>query len=158
MQAHSENILNSSSATLKRLKGPKINPGCNPATWMLEVSSLEEDFADIYLQSSLCQKNKALIEELKKPDPNSEDLHFETKFSQPFWIQVKACLWRQNWSYWRNPQYNSVRFLFTHVCTTLWKHILEHGQQDVSLLKIKIHVTGHLNVSTFSCSYIYDWM
>lgn len=107
----------------------KITPGYNPATWMLEVSSIGSenrlgvDFAEIYLQSCLYQKNKALIEELKKPDPSSEDLCFETKFSQPFWVQVKACLWKQNWSYWRNPQYNSIRFLFTLMCALLFGSI-----------------------------------
>ncbi|XP_058107894.1 pleiotropic drug resistance protein 1-like [Magnolia sinica] len=108
---------------------PKITPGYNPATWMLEASSIASEnrlgveFAEIYLQSSLYQKNKAMIEELKQPVPGSEDIHFETKFSQPFWVQAKACLWKQNWSYWRNPQYNVVRFVFTLMCALLFSTI-----------------------------------
>lgn len=107
----------------------KITPGYNPATWMLEASSMASenrlgiDFAEIYLNSSLYQTNKALIEELKKPAPGFEDIHFETKFSQPFWVQAKACLWKQHWSYWRNPQYNAIRFFFTFVCALLFGSI-----------------------------------
>ncbi|KAF8398268.1 hypothetical protein HHK36_017195 [Tetracentron sinense] len=107
----------------------KITPGYNPATWMFEASSiasedrLRVDFAEIYLKSSLYQKNKAQINELKNPVPGSEDLHFETQFSQPFWVQAKACLWKQNWSYWRNPQYNVVRFFFTFICALLFGSI-----------------------------------
>ncbi|KAL6010131.1 hypothetical protein ACLOJK_000562 [Asimina triloba] len=104
----------------------KITSGYNPATWMLEASSIASEnglgvnFAEIYIESSLYKKNKMLIEELKTPSPGSQDLHFETKFSQPFWVQAKACLWKQRWSYWRNPQYNAVRFAFTFMCALLF--------------------------------------
>ncbi|MCL7036322.1 hypothetical protein MKW94_007387 [Papaver nudicaule] len=107
----------------------KITPGYNPATWMLEASSvglensLGVDFAEIYSKSSLHQRNKEMIENLKKPVPGSEDIHFKTKFSQPFWVQTKACLWKQHWSYWRNPEYNAIRFFFTVVCALLFGSI-----------------------------------
>ncbi|OVA03884.1 ABC transporter-like [Macleaya cordata] len=108
---------------------PKITPGYNPATWMLEASSvtmenqLGVDFAEIYSNTSLYQRNKEVIESLKKPVPGSEDIHFKTKFSQSFWVQTKACLWKQHWSYWRNPQYNAVRFFFTFICALLFGSI-----------------------------------
>jgi len=54
-----------------------------------------------------------MVKELSKPQPMSKDLHFATQFSQSFWTQCKACLWKQHWSYWRNPQYNAVRLLFS---------------------------------------------
>ncbi|KAF9593932.1 hypothetical protein IFM89_026175 [Coptis chinensis] len=37
--------------------------------------------------------------------------------------EVKACLWKQHWSYWRNPQYNAVRIFFTCVCALLFASI-----------------------------------
>ncbi|KAL9150125.1 hypothetical protein ABFS82_12G149200 [Erythranthe guttata] len=98
---------------------PKIDHGYNPATWMLDVSTpsaesqLGVDFADIYANSSLYQRNQELINELSTPPPGSSDLHFSTKYSQPFFNQCKACLWKQFWSYWRNPQYNAIRFFIT---------------------------------------------
>lgn len=108
---------------------PKITPGYNPATWMLEASSvgsenlLGVDFADIYSKSSLHKRNKEMIENLKKPVPGSEDIHFRTKYSQSFWVQTKACLWKQHWSYWRNPEYNVIRFFFTIICAFLFGSI-----------------------------------
>ncbi|XP_077210380.1 pleiotropic drug resistance protein 1-like [Tasmannia lanceolata] len=97
----------------------KVKDGYNPATWMLEVSSMAQeealgvDFADIYKNSELFRRNKALIQELSKPPPGSSDLHFPTQYSQSFLVQCIACLWKQHWSYWRNPPYTAVRFFFT---------------------------------------------
>ncbi|KAJ0536923.1 putative ABC-2 type transporter, P-loop containing nucleoside triphosphate hydrolase [Helianthus annuus] len=97
----------------------KIKDGYNPATWMLEVStaaqelSLGVDFTEIYRNSELYKRNKALIAELSVPRPGSKDLFYPTQYSQPFLVQCVACLWKQRWSYWRNPPYTAVRFAFT---------------------------------------------
>nr|XP_016502357.1 PREDICTED: pleiotropic drug resistance protein 1-like isoform X2 [Nicotiana tabacum] len=97
----------------------KIKEAYNPATWMLEVTASSQemmlgvDFADLYKKSDLYKRNKALIVELSTLRPGTKDLHFDTQFSQPFWTQCMACLWKQHWSYWRNPAYTAVRFLFT---------------------------------------------
>ncbi|KAI3442852.1 uncharacterized protein J3R85_000545 [Psidium guajava] len=105
---------------------PKIREGYNPATWMLEVSSpaveaqLEVDFADIYENSDLYKRNQELIKELSIPAPGSKDLYFPTEYSQPFLTQCKACFWKQHWSYWRNPQYNAIRFFMTIVIGVLF--------------------------------------
>jgi len=110
----------------------KITEGYNPATWMLEVSSvavenrLGIDFAEIYQNSELHQRNKALIKELSTPAPGAKDLYFPTLYSQSFFSQCAACFWKQRLSYWRNPQYTAVRFFFTFVCgfmfgTIFWR-------------------------------------
>ncbi|KAL5756301.1 hypothetical protein ACOSP7_020727 [Xanthoceras sorbifolium] len=97
----------------------KIEDGYNPATWMLEVTTVAQeialgvDFADIYKNSELYRRNKSLIKDLSKPAPGSKDLHFDSQYSQSFYTQCIACLWKQHWSYWRNPPYTAVRFLFT---------------------------------------------
>ncbi|KAJ0718449.1 putative ABC-type Fe(3+) transporter [Helianthus annuus] len=99
----------------------KIKDGQNPATWMLEVSSssveakLGVDFATIFANSELYTRNQNLIKELSTPVPGSKNLHFATKYSQSFFTQCNACLWKQRLSYWRHPQYNAVRFLMTTV-------------------------------------------
>ncbi|TMW97483.1 hypothetical protein EJD97_005400 [Solanum chilense] len=98
---------------------PKIRECNNPATWMLDVSSssmeakLDVDFAEVYAKSDLYQRNQLLIKELSTPAPRSEDLYFPTQYSQSFLTQCKACFWKQNWSYWRNSQYNAIRFFMT---------------------------------------------
>ncbi|KAK9149767.1 hypothetical protein Scep_008524 [Stephania cephalantha] len=97
----------------------RIKDGYNPATWMLEVTTIAQegilgvDFAELYKQSDLYQRNKQLIRELSSPAPGSSDLHFSTTYSQPFLTQCMACLWKQNLSYWRNPPYTAVRIFFT---------------------------------------------
>ncbi|KAA3470541.1 pleiotropic drug resistance protein 1-like [Gossypium australe] len=105
---------------------PKIKDGYNPATWMLEITSAAQEealgvnFADIYKNSELYRRNKALVKELSSPAPGSKDLYFQTRYSQSLLTQCMACLWKQYWSYWRNPPYNAVRFLFTTVIGLLF--------------------------------------
>ncbi|KAJ1415870.1 P-loop containing nucleoside triphosphate hydrolase [Sesbania bispinosa] len=105
---------------------PKIKNGYNPATWMLEVTSeaqeaaLGVNFAEIYKNSDLYRRNKALIRELSTPPARSKDLYFTTQYSQSFITQCMACLWKQRLSYWRNPPYSAVRLLFTTVIAVLF--------------------------------------
>ncbi|GAB4850123.1 transcription factor [Ancistrocladus abbreviatus] len=112
-----------SSLLIKYFEGiqgvPKIKDGYNPATWMLEVTTLGQelalgvDFAEIYRSSDLYKRNKALIQELSTPHPGSQALHFSTQYPQSFFMQFVVCLWKQHWSYWRNPLYTAVRLIFT---------------------------------------------
>ncbi|XP_039166274.1 pleiotropic drug resistance protein 1 isoform X4 [Eucalyptus grandis] len=98
---------------------PKIKDGYNPATWMLEVTTAAQEeilgvnFTEVYRSSDLFRRNKALINELSTPPPGSKDLHFPTQYSQSFFTQCMACLWKQHWSYERNQAYTAVRLLFT---------------------------------------------
>ncbi|PSS07401.1 ABC transporter G family member 36 like [Actinidia chinensis var. chinensis] len=98
---------------------PKIKEKYNPATWMLEVSSVAAevrlgiDFAECYTSSNLYQRNKGLVKELSAPPPGVKDLYFPTQYCQSTWGQFKSCLWKQWWTYWRTPDYNLVRFSFT---------------------------------------------
>ncbi|XP_042516397.1 pleiotropic drug resistance protein 1-like [Macadamia integrifolia] len=98
-----------------------IKDGYNPATWMLEVTTKAQEaalgvnFSEIYKNSELYRTNRSMIQELGIPSPGSQDLYFPTQYSQSFFIQCIACLWKQNWSYWRNPPYTAVRLLFTTI-------------------------------------------
>ncbi|PIA37951.1 hypothetical protein AQUCO_02900065v1 [Aquilegia coerulea] len=104
---------------------PKIRDNYNPATWMLEITapSVEDqlcvNFAQHYRDSLLHENNKKLVKQLSIPAPSSRDLHFPTRFPQNGWEQYKACLWKQNLSYWRSPRYNLVRVLFMTFASVL---------------------------------------
>ncbi|GJZ10572.1 ABC transporter G family member 35-like protein isoform X3, partial [Tanacetum coccineum] len=109
---------------------PKILEQYNPATWMLEVTSsaaesrLGIDFAEHFKSSAL--RNKALVKELSTPPPGAVDLSFGTQYSQSSWGQFKSCVRKMWWSYWRNPDYNLVRNIFTLIAalmvgSTFWK-------------------------------------
>uniref|UniRef100_A0A7N0VKM0 ABC transporter domain-containing protein n=1 Tax=Kalanchoe fedtschenkoi TaxID=63787 RepID=A0A7N0VKM0_KALFE len=98
---------------------PKIRADCNPATWMLEITSpstearLGLDFAQLYKESHLCRENKELVKNLRVMPQTLEKLHFPNG-----WVQFKACLWKHHLSYWRSPQYNLVRLVYI-ACTSL---------------------------------------
>ncbi|KAE8701519.1 putative Suppressor of protein silencing 3 [Hibiscus syriacus] len=108
---------------------PKIKEGCNPATWMPDISStaveaqLDVDFSEIYAKSELYRKNEELIKDLSIPVPGTKDLHFPTTYSQDFFTQCKACFWKQHNSYWRNPQYNAIRFFMTFFVGLIFRMI-----------------------------------
>ncbi|PQP92778.1 pleiotropic drug resistance protein 1 [Prunus yedoensis var. nudiflora] len=112
-----------SSHLIKYFEGingvPKIKDGYNPATWMLEITSAAQEaalgvnFTEVYMNSEQFKSSKAMIKELSTPPSGSRDLYFPTRYSQSFLIQCMACLWKQHWSYWRNPSYSAVRLLFT---------------------------------------------
>ncbi|XP_073222746.1 pleiotropic drug resistance protein 1-like isoform X2 [Cicer arietinum] len=103
----------------------KIKDGYNPATWMLEVTTSSKevelgiDFTEVYKNSELYRRNKALIKELSTPAPDSNDLHFTSQYSRSFLTQCMACLWKQHWSYWRNPLYTAIRFIYSTMVAVL---------------------------------------
>eukprot|EP00268_Persea_americana_P059369 TRINITY_DN7275_c2_g1_i2.p1 TRINITY_DN7275_c2_g1~~TRINITY_DN7275_c2_g1_i2.p1 ORF type:complete len:1223 (-),score=195.79 TRINITY_DN7275_c2_g1_i2:74-3238(-) len=105
---------------------PMIRDGQNPAAWMLEVSSpameveLGLDFAEVFRNSYLYQRNLELLEELSKAKLNAVDLHFPSKYAQSFTVQCIACLWKQHHSYWKNPRQNNSRFIIAIVTSVLF--------------------------------------
>lgn len=131
-----------------------IKEGYNPAAWMLDVSSpsaearLNVDFAEIYKKSSLHQQNQALVKELSVPQPGSKDLSFATKYSQSFFEQCLACLWKQHWSYWRNPYYNAVRMLFTTAIGFLFGTIFWDLGHKLDTIQDLFNIIGALYAAT----------
>jgi ABC-type multidrug transport system permease subunit len=67
-----------------------------------------------------CRRNQSSIREISKPPAGSKDLYFPTQYSQSSITQCMACLWKQNLSYWRNPQYTVVRFFFSLVVALMF--------------------------------------
>ncbi|KAJ9692499.1 hypothetical protein PVL29_011519 [Vitis rotundifolia] len=93
----------------------KIKESYNPATWMLEVTTTAQevflgiDFKEIYKNSDLFRRNKDLIEELSQPAPGSKELYFPTQYSQPFFTQCMANLWKQRLSYcWHSLMFGTM--------------------------------------------------
>ncbi|KAF3336209.1 pleiotropic drug resistance protein 3-like protein [Carex littledalei] len=68
-----------------------------------------------------------MVKQLSTPPPGSSDLRFKTRYTQKFWVQFKACLWKQSLSYWRSPHYNMARIMFMFLSSVMlallfWKH------------------------------------
>ncbi|XP_021731921.1 pleiotropic drug resistance protein 1-like [Chenopodium quinoa] len=133
---------------------PKITDGYNPATWMLEVSTpaqevaLGLDFTEHYRNSDLYRRNKAVIQELGTPRPGSQDLYFPTIYSQSFFSQVMACLWKQRLSYWRNTPYTAVRFVFTVAIALTFGTIFWQLGGKTSKQQYLINAMGSMYAST----------
>ncbi|KAL1220620.1 ABC transporter G family member 41 [Cardamine amara subsp. amara] len=117
---------------------PKIQKNCNPATWMLEITckssedKLGIDFAQAYKDSTLYTENKMAVEQLSSASLGSEALSFPSRFSQTGWGQLKACLWKQHCSYWRNPSHNITRIVFILLNSTLCGLLFWQKAKDVN--------------------------
>jgi ABC-type multidrug transport system permease subunit len=136
----------------------KIKDGYNPATWMLEVTNtsienqLGVDFADLYLRSNLYRQNKQLVEQLKTPQPGSEDLYFPTQYSQNSYKQLTTILWKQFITYWRSPGYNLVRYIFTFLISLIFGSLFWQIGTDRSNSKDLLRILGAMYGSTiFLC-------
>jgi ABC-type multidrug transport system permease subunit len=98
---------------------------------------LNIDFASAYQESPLHRDRQELVEQLSNPLPNSEKLCFSCRFPQNQWGQFKACLWKQNITYWRSPQYNLNRMVMTIVIALIfvvlyWRHAkILNNEQDL---------------------------
>lgn len=142
---------------------PKIKDKYNPATWMLEVSSvaaevrLKMDFAEYYKTSDLNMQNKVLVNQLSQPEPGTSDLYFPTEYSQSTVGQFKACLWKQWLTYWRSPDYNLVRFSFTLLVALLlgsifWRIGTNMGDSTTLRMVIGSMYTAVMFVGINNCS------
>ncbi|CAD6336580.1 unnamed protein product [Miscanthus lutarioriparius] len=142
---------------------PKIKDKYNPATWMLEVSSvaaevrLKMDFAEYYKTSDLYKQNKVVVNQLSQPEPGTSDLYFPTEYSQSTIGQFKACLWKQWLTYWRSPDYNLVRFTFTLFVALLlgsifWRIGTNMGDANSLRMVIGAMYTAVMFVGINNCS------
>uniref|UniRef100_A0A0E0MMX0 ABC transporter domain-containing protein n=1 Tax=Oryza punctata TaxID=4537 RepID=A0A0E0MMX0_ORYPU len=103
----------------KKISGvSKVKSNCNPATWMMDITSTSmevqhnTDFAIL--------DTEELVEKLSIPIPNSEILSFSHRFPRNGWIQLKACLWKQNITYWRSPEYNLRCIMLTVISALVY--------------------------------------
>ncbi|XP_038702840.1 pleiotropic drug resistance protein 3-like [Tripterygium wilfordii] len=134
---------------------PKIQNNCNPATWMLVVTSesseaeLGVDFAKIYRNSPLYRDNMELMQKLSNPHPLSSDLHFPSRFSQNGWRQFKYCLWKQHLSYWRSPSYNLVRIGCTFLASLLFGLLYWRQGKKIDNQQDLFNILGSMYASIF---------
>lgn len=60
-----------------------------------------------------CRENEELIAKLSVPPEGSKDLFFKSAYPQSQLKQTRLLLQKDLITYWRSPNYNSVRFVFT---------------------------------------------
>ncbi|KAK1929172.1 ABC transporter G family member 31 [Phytophthora citrophthora] len=99
-----------------------IEPGYNPATWMLEcigagvgVTGSGTDFADHFVKSDL----KALMDKdldkdsVLRPSADLPELKFSNQFASTGWMQFDLLCRRFFHMYWRTPTYNLTRLMIS---------------------------------------------
>ncbi|KAL8171705.1 LOW QUALITY PROTEIN: hypothetical protein V2J09_023509 [Rumex salicifolius] len=128
----------------------RINEGQNPASWMLEVTkpekeaSLGVDFAELYRSSNLFMRNKILIQETNTTKANNKECDVSSKYSQSYKTQFAACLWKQHWSYWRYPQYTTLRLLFTAVLALLLGSVFWDLNSNIRTKQVLFSAVGSM--------------
>ncbi|XP_059640099.1 pleiotropic drug resistance protein 3-like isoform X2 [Cornus florida] len=143
---------------------PKIKKNYNPATWMLDITTesveaqIGVNFAQVYKESQQYRENTELIKQLRKPPAGTRKMHFPTRFARNSWEQYKACLWKQNLSYWRSPAYNFTRFSFMIISSVflgvlMWQKGMKiHDEQGmlniISSLSMVLQLLGTSNCSS----------
>ncbi|KAK9230903.1 hypothetical protein WN943_021134 [Citrus x changshan-huyou] len=107
----------------------KIKDGYNLATWLLEVTALSQerafgvDFSDIYRNSELYKRAKAVITELSKPAPVSKSLRFATQLNNVGHTGVI---------------HPAVRPLFTSTMAVMFGTVLIGTKGDIQQVTIEI--------------------
>ncbi|VEU39363.1 unnamed protein product [Pseudo-nitzschia multistriata] len=95
----------------------KIKPGDNPANWMLRVlPECDEDFADVYIQTSEYSKLTNEIAAAKVDPPKELKVAYLTEFAVPRSERQKLANKRLRTIYWRSPAYNLARLM---VCVVI---------------------------------------
>ncbi|XP_020531357.1 ABC transporter G family member 45 [Amborella trichopoda] len=115
---------------------------------MLDITSfsmetnLNVDFAQVYHNSCLYGKYQQIIEGLSRTSTGSKDLCLDCMHSHGFLTQCMACLWKQHWSYWRNPEHNAIRFLITVTVSVLFGTIFRGVALDLSKQQDLLNTLG----------------
>ncbi|KAG0460355.1 hypothetical protein HPP92_020243 [Vanilla planifolia] len=98
---------------------PKFQRDQNPAAWMLDITSsimeynLQIDYAVIYQNSVIYRENMDMVEKLSGRRTHQQEQSFLTEHYLNFKSQCLVCMWKQQKSYWKNPEHNIVRFITT---------------------------------------------
>ncbi|XP_038706976.1 ABC transporter G family member 31-like isoform X2 [Tripterygium wilfordii] len=109
-----------------------IPNGYNPATWILEVTTLavEErirmEFSELYKNSEQYREVEATIMQMSVPVAGSEPLKFSTTYSQNFLAQIIICLQKYNLVYLRTPSYGLMRLIFGITIAFLLSSVFWH--------------------------------
>ncbi|GBG34978.1 ABC transporter G family member 31 [Hondaea fermentalgiana] len=93
---------------------PMADARYNPATYMLEVVSAKSlvDYVHEYRESALRVKNEEKIEALVASNVEKRpDIVFEAAYASSFGTQLEQLSLRWLRAYWRNPAYNTTRFV-----------------------------------------------
>jgi hypothetical protein len=89
-----------------------IEPGDNPANWMLrELPKGEKDYADLYQESPEHSTLKRQLETARTDPPKELEIWYQSDFAVPTSERQRLMNKRLQTIYWRSPTYNLSRLL-----------------------------------------------
>jgi hypothetical protein len=95
----------------------KIEPGDNPANWMLrELPRSEKDFAELYVNSPAYSKLTQQLAAARVDPPKELEIWYKSDFAVPSSERQRLMNKRLQTVYWRSPAYNLSRLL---VCVVI---------------------------------------
>ena len=104
---------------------PRIQPGENPATWMLttigagssDLNTKPFDYAGSYAQSVLHAQNLERINQICAEARDDEKVTFQFEFATSNTTQSRAVFFRFLTIYFRSPNYNVARVMVSAIGT-----------------------------------------
>jgi ABC-type multidrug transport system ATPase subunit/ABC-type multidrug transport system permease subunit len=104
---------------------PLIQPGENPATWMLttigagSAGGEKFDYSGAYRSSMLRTRTLELIDAILEAQSEASIVTFPSKYATSLSMQILSVLKRTWKVYWRSPSYNRTRILTSAVLSLL---------------------------------------
>ncbi|KAL5863124.1 hypothetical protein ACOSQ3_000638 [Xanthoceras sorbifolium] len=92
------------------------------------------------------RKNKELVKELSLPAQGSKELCFSTLFAQNGWEHIKACLWKQQLTYWGSHKYTLVRMINITISSLLFGALLWKKGQKIDGEQDFLNVLGAMYI------------
>jgi hypothetical protein len=119
---------------------PRIQPGENPATWMLtsigagsaSTDKKPFDYAGSYQVSDLHKKCVQKIAEITDTVSEEGKVAFPSIFATSTGTQMKETLKRIQLIYWRSPSYNTIRLMISAVIALLFGSIYVNDPTPVT--------------------------
>jgi len=111
---------------------PKIMPGENPATWMLQTigagtaaasGRMEFDYAAAYAISNCRKSCLERIDEINETATVGNLITFPSMYATSKWAQNKAVFQRMMKIYFRSPGYNGVRLTVSTIVALLFSSV-----------------------------------
>lgn len=110
----------------------KIQPGENPATWMLTTigagnaassGSKPFDYASAYASSNLRAQTLEKIEKINEAASEDNEVKYKSKHATSQRTQGKVVFFRALKIYWRSPSYNQVRLTVAGIVSLLFASV-----------------------------------
>jgi len=99
----------------------RIEPGDNPANWMLRVVDSEDHayLAELYFQSDEFATMRKSLTEIERTRQQRAKIEYDHQFAAPFWKRQDEVNRRLQTIYWRSPTYNFARLVVSLVIATV---------------------------------------